>query len=195
MGVVIIRHNESMAADLSKLVKDIPNNLQKIKDTLGTFMEILLLEKTCLKDKSKEEQKLKHLSEHKEQSIRLKKYLHDLRTKFGEPDVVLVEKQIKVNAISNFITAQIEYEFAEKQLFVVEPSLKNKFQVCYEGRYINFAIQKNNCYAANKAHTVFNLKKYAEIFNIVLPKTKMDDMADAFMMVYAYLCCLYCGLF
>lgn len=136
--------------------------------------------------KGKNERKGAFIANHDEQSLRLKEYLAKLIALYGKPDIVLVEKQIKVNAITNFITAQIEYEFAGITL-VVEPSLKNMVITTEDSQYHNFLLKKSSSYSANKAHAVFNMKTYAELFGIKLEKTKLDDMADAFMMVFAYL--------
>ena len=136
--------------------------------------------------KGKNERKGAFIANHDEQSLRLKEYLTKLIALYGKPDIVLVEKQIKVNAITNFITAQIEYEFAGITL-VIEPSLKNMVKTTEDSQYHNFLLKKSSSYSANKAHAVFNMKTYAELFGIKLEKTKLDDMADAFMMVFAYL--------
>ena len=86
----------------------------------------------------------------------------------------------------------MEYiDISKKEVYVVGPSLKNKFDLCIDGRYCNFAMKYSTNYKANKEHAVFNFKyflnimKKADILDNI--NNKISDIADAFMMTYAWL--------
>jgi hypothetical protein len=77
------------------------------------------------------------------------------------------------------------------ELFIIQPSLKNAYQIdpSNAGNYSTY-IEKYTNYVANKKHTTANFIYYMntigkshEIKNI---NNKLNDIADAFMMAYAW---------
>jgi len=71
---------------------------------------------------------------------------------------------------------------------LVGPTLKNTISLMPDGDYGNFIVKYSN-YVANKKHTSANFQYYADLYNIDLSNinNKLDDIADGFMMVVAWL--------
>ncbi len=67
---------------------------------------------------------------------------------------------------------------------VLACNIKNSVSFTEEGRYYNF-IEKYSNYTANKKHTTYNFRYYLEkVDDMKYPKKiKLDDCADAFMMI------------
>lgn len=96
--------------------------------------------------------------------------------KYGLNITPLTEKELKANTA---------------ELFIVQPSLKNSHQIdpSDKGAYSTY-IEKYTNYTANKKHTTHNFVYYMnsmgkaeEIADI---NNKLNDIADAFMMAYAW---------
>ena len=77
------------------------------------------------------------------------------------------------------------------ELFIVQPSLKNSHQIDPSelGSYATY-ISKYTNYTANKKHTTANFVYYMKIMGksdeIENINNKLNDIADAFMMAYAW---------
>lgn len=77
------------------------------------------------------------------------------------------------------------------ELFIVQPSLKNSYQIdpTEVGSYATY-IEKYTNYTANKKHTtanfVYYMKSMGKSDEIASIKNKLNDIADAFMMAYAW---------
>jgi hypothetical protein len=71
---------------------------------------------------------------------------------------------------------------------LVGPTLKNTISLMPGGDYGNFIVKYSN-YVANKHHTKANFAHYAKVYDIDLSNinNKLDDIADGFMMVMAWL--------
>lgn len=117
----------------------------------------------------------------------LKSVLKKLNKKYGNPDTLLYEFQMNANDKSRMISNFIAYEYSDicKDIRRVMPTLKNKIYFHKDLKHSEFLKKNNSSYTANKKHTTANMKYYFEIFNLELPnKKKLDDMADAFMMIF-----------
>jgi hypothetical protein len=119
----------------------------------------------------------------------LKLLLNLLDSKFSIPDIVLVEYQMKQNDCSKNISSQVLYHYdnSHTHLEVVGPSLKNTLAFSEELKYGNFIMKYSN-YTANKKHSVGNYNYFIKVFpsNQMSNSKKKDDIADAFIMAYAY---------
>jgi hypothetical protein len=129
-------------------------------------------------------------------------------------NVVLIEYQMGINHKSHEISSQLLYHYSslnmqfkslntiyQSSLFtslntpkleIMGPSLKNTVSFNIAGKYSNFIKKYTTTYTANKNHTKFNLNTFLGTFkqeSLVskLPKLYLDDAADAFMMIFAYL--------
>ena len=120
----------------------------------------------------------------------LKILLHLLDSKFSIPDIVLVEYQMKQNDCSKNISSQVlyHYDYPYTHLEVVGPSLKNTISFSEELKYGNFIMKYSN-YTANKKHALANYNYFIKVFpsnKHDINSKKKDDIADAFIMAYAY---------
>lgn len=99
----------------------------------------------------------------------------------------------------------VHYQNTKSEIHYVSPSIKNNIQIVPDGKYCYF-IEKYTNYVANKKHTEYNFIRFMEIFGYLDGetklcdflntrqynkknggKTKMDDSADAFMMIIAWI--------
>ena len=82
---------------------------------------------------------------------------------------------------------------ADIRIELVKASVKNTIHFHPDGSYGNF-ICKYSTYTANKKHTIWNLKYFNDNFMKIIPddvlksKKKLDDLADAFMMIVGWIC-------
>jgi hypothetical protein len=129
------------------------------------------------------------------------------------PDVVLVEYQMNINDLTNFISTAIRYEYCEclsgatdiltscnSQYQVGTPKFYDimphwKKTICFDQKkelhYSHFVPKYKKLQSANKAHADANFRYYLqhtnpELYKIVqpCPKDKTNHVADAFLQAY-----------
>jgi hypothetical protein len=102
---------------------------------------------------------------------------------------VLVEFQMSHNTQSKIISIALLTLFAEYELCLVKPCLKNKIYLTNEGQYYNFIKKYNNNYTANKQHALYNFKEFERIFdqNINISDKLKGHIADSFMQILGYI--------
>jgi len=104
---------------------------------------------------------------------------------------VVIEFQMGHNARARAIAAALVALFAEYNVIIVGPSLKNRVSTCREGMYGNFAQKYSNNYGANKAHAIYNFSVIESVFGTQIPLTKPASLrghiADSFMQVLGHL--------
>jgi hypothetical protein len=103
---------------------------------------------------------------------------------------VVIEYQMGANARARAVAAALVALFAEDDVIIVGPSLKNKVAVCAEGRYCHFAQRYRTTYGANKAHAKFNFARLEALFGTSIPETTpalRGHIADSLMQVMGYL--------
>lgn len=109
----------------------------------------------------------------------------------GERLRVVVEFQMGPNAKARAVAAALITLFAEEDVIIVGPTLKNKIAVSEEGRYCYFAERYSTSYGANKAHAKYNFARLEELFGTCIPPTQPASLrghiADSFMQVLGYL--------
>jgi hypothetical protein len=109
----------------------------------------------------------------------------------GDPLQVVIEFQMGPNAPSRVVAAALVTLFAEEDVIIVGPSLKNKIATCEAGRYYRFAEKYRSSYYANKEHAKFNFAKIEEVFGTNIPLTRPPSLrghiADSFMQVLGHL--------
>ena len=96
--------------------------------------------------------------------------------------IVLVEDQPPFNQSSVPVQHQLMTLYANCDVRVVPPRLKNTIQ--FTGmEYGGFLVAATSSYNANKQHSVANFIKLVGVFGLKLHITavKLDDIADAFM--------------
>lgn len=96
--------------------------------------------------------------------------------------IVLVEDQPPFNQSSIPVQHQLMALYANCDVRVVSPKLKNTIQ--FSGmEYGRFLATASSSYNANKQHSVANFIKLIDVFGLKLHITtvKLDDIADAFM--------------
>lgn len=118
----------------------------------------------------------------------ISRYIEDMYSDVEIPDTEITF------AIKEFPLIAFDiYDFLGKKVQCVNATLKNTYSVdlSSEGDYSEF-ISKYTNYCANKKHTEHNFKYYMNktgrgkmLKNI---PNKLDDVSDAFMMAYAWLC-------
>jgi hypothetical protein len=104
---------------------------------------------------------------------------------------IVIEFQMGQNSRARTVASALVALFADDDVIIVGPSLKNKVFVCEEGRYGNFASKYAAAYGANKAHAKFNFAVLEAAFGTEIPETKPKSLrghiADSFMQVLGYL--------
>ncbi len=115
---------------------------------------------------------------------------------------VLIEYQMGPNEKSRAVSSQLLYHYTnvlfvagrpvDGNIILVGPSLKNTIYIgADDASYVNFLNNRRTNYAANKAHSRFNLVR---LFGIVgksdmlrdIAKKNYDDLGDAVMMAVAW---------
>lgn len=108
----------------------------------------------------------------------------------GERLRIAVEFQLGFNSKSRVVAAALVTLFAEEDVIIVGPALKNQIATCEEGRYWRFAEKYSKSYDANKAHSKFNFSKFEAVFGSSIPPCSpamRGHIADSFMQVIGYL--------
>lgn len=109
----------------------------------------------------------------------------------GERLRVVVEFQMGPNARARAVAAALVALFAEDDVIIVGPTLKNKVATSEAGRYCYFAERYKTSYSANKAHAKYNFAALEEAFGTGIPPTTpaalRGHIADSFMQVIGYL--------
>lgn len=124
-------------------------------------------------------------------AVRLRRTLEEVKEALPAcPDRVLVEYQMSANDKSRIVSYQILYEFADIAE-LVRPTWKNALDLGAGGIKDYYAAYSST-YAANKKHTRDNFVHYLEQSgqSAVLKqvaKKNIDDCADAFMQMVAYI--------
>lgn len=98
--------------------------------------------------------------------------------------VVIIENQMGEKA--NLISAALISLYADYEIIMVSPVLKNSLCFSNESRYSNFSSKYSTSYLANKAHAVALFKDIKKIF-VCKIKDDKSHVADSFLQVYAYL--------
>jgi hypothetical protein len=109
----------------------------------------------------------------------------------GERLRVVVEYQMGANARARAVAAALVALFADEDIIIVGPTLKNKVATSEAGRYCYFAEQYKTSYSANKAHAKHNFAALEAAFGTSIPATTpaalRGHIADSFMQVIGYL--------
>jgi hypothetical protein len=104
---------------------------------------------------------------------------------------IVIEYQMGQNSPARAVAAALIALFAEENVIIVGPSLKNKVATCEAGRYCYFAEKYATSYTANKAHAKFNFARLEELFGTEIPATVPASLrghiADSFMQVIGHL--------
>lgn len=136
-------------------------------------------------------------------SNKLKEYLNKLNINIQEIKnknnvdklTVLIEYQPSFNEKSRTIYNQIIYEYSDNNLyniFIMNPLYKNKIYFNNELKHSSFIQKYNNNYIANKNHTKSNFLYFLDKYNLEhiitnIKKKNLDDLADSFMQIIAYI--------
>lgn len=102
---------------------------------------------------------------------------------------VLIEFQMSHNTQSKIVSIALLSLFSDYNLFLVNPSLKNKLNFTENGKYCYFMEKYKNSYDANKKHALYNYKEFERIFD---QTTNISDklkghIADAFMQIFGHI--------
>ena len=208
-----INHTEHQINHMYVMLCELKLILQEIQELLSVFIQIKFINTVDLLNASSHVKDVPHYV----RLERLAYFMHCLDAQYGKPDVVLIEKQFTisehVNAVSKYINNHYccvkESDFKlniaefpltrlrlpaphETKIYIVNPILKNTFDIDKTRPYSYFIAQYNNK-TSNKKHTDTHLKYWCKVWGIKLTATnKTDDSADAFMMAYAMVKSKFC---
>lgn len=138
-----------------------------------------------------------------ERSSMLKKAIEQVNTIITEKipsDVsitVCIEYQMNVNDKSRTVYSQLVYEYSNREnytIMIMKPLLKNTIFFSEELQYCHIVEKHNSVYRANKIHSSLNFMHFIHIFGHDekikhIKKKNIDDIADTFMQVMAYILC------
>ena len=99
---------------------------------------------------------------------------------------ILIEFQMGANPKARMIFAALIAVFADYDVKLVNPSLKNKIHFSEEGKHKHFIKKYSQLYSANKAHTKYNFEQIERIFGTNIKKstnTERGHIADSFMQI------------
>lgn len=116
----------------------------------------------------------------------LKKALDKIDISGISPDrlKVCIEYQMGPNVKSHSVFDGILMYYADYDIEIVGPSLKNKIYFVEEGKHQRFMEKYSRSYSANKAHTAYNMECFATIKKIDISRVNkklFKDLGDAFM--------------
>jgi hypothetical protein len=108
---------------------------------------------------------------------------------------VCIEYQMNVNDKSRTVYNQLLYEYADKDtynLIIMKPLLKNTIYLKESLKYCYIIEKYNSTYRCNKQHSKLNFLHFIHVFQLEekikhIQKKNLDDVADTFMQVIAYL--------
>ena len=111
------------------------------------------------------------------------------------PLQVCIEYQMNVNDKSRTVYNQLLYEYADEHLYkliIMKPLLKNTIYLEESLKYCYIIEKYNSTYRCNKQHSKLNFLHFIQVFQLEekikhIPKKNLDDVADTFMQVLAYL--------
>lgn len=103
--------------------------------------------------------------------------------------LIVVEYQMGQNSDSRSIMYALVALFADYEIVIVGPSLKNKVSLSKDGKYSVFLKKYKSSYSANKAHAVYNFEHIVRLFTSDIGSLKKKDIshiADSFMQVVGF---------
>ena len=103
---------------------------------------------------------------------------------------VLIEFQMGANPKARMIFAALIAIFADYDVELVNPSLKNKIYFSEEGKHKHFIKKYSQLYSANKAHAKYNFEFIEKKIGspIKATNTEKGHIADAFMQILGQKC-------
>lgn len=113
--------------------------------------------------------------------------------------VVLIERQPNKmndafqsvrNSDSTAVSCWLAFHYADLKCDFVDPKLKNKIALDSSLSFTEVKKTVSSGYTARKKQTKLNFKHIADIFNINIkhiPRPFMDDVADSFLQIFAYI--------
>lgn len=121
--------------------------------------------------------------------------IEPLITTVDEPIQVMIEYQMHVNDKSRTIFNQLIYEYSEipkYKITIVKPIIKNTIHLSDDLQYGDFIAKYSSNYRCNKVHSKANFLYFINEFKLQsmikhIKKSNLDDIADTFMQVVAYL--------
>lgn len=178
-----------MFLDKKKLAEEIlSKEILNIYDSISRNVNVIACEVHDLTQGIK----LKNSSKAK-RTLYLKALLTRIEEMLGDSKVkVLLEFQMSINKKANVIFNQIYYHFAEHNPITIKPCYKNMFSFKEELSYRYFSERYKNSYCANKSHSKANFIYFFESFGFhsflkPIQKKNLDDAADSFMQIFAYI--------
>lgn len=102
---------------------------------------------------------------------------------------VLIEYQMGPNSRARAVAAALVTLFAEDPVCFVGPALKNRVAAAPELALGRFTERYSTAYGANKAHTLHNVRRLAELFPVRAPAdaARLGHVADCVMQVLGHL--------
>ncbi len=125
----------------------------------------------------------------------LKQKLDEIINAMPKPDLVLIEAQPpNKNHKSSIVQDQLCMYFIDRKIecLLMDPRVKNKYCFDSDLHHDVFVCKNPTLYAANKNHAKYNFLKFIKVFDIEhvlngIKKENIDDLADSFMQIFAYL--------
>ena len=112
--------------------------------------------------------------------------------KLNQKIQILIEFQMGANAKARMIFCALIAIFADYDVILVNPSLKNKIYTSEEGKHKHFIKKYSQLYSANKAHAKYNFELIENIFGSCPSISKSTSaekghIADAFMQILGHI--------
>lgn len=109
----------------------------------------------------------------------------------SETLTVLIEHQMAPNTKARAIASALIAMFADYEVYIVKPVLKNRINLSNDDHWINFVKKYKTLYTANKKHAIHNFEILSKDFTFLreepFKKTEISHVSDAFMQVLGYL--------
>jgi len=204
LAISFLCFNKNYKNDIFKLkiqdntIESYMNEMKNLNDELNKIFVYYIYEVVDLIPQQKVRettvvQRSNKLKEYlKKLNIELNKYIEKNNIK----DItVLIEYQPSFNEKSKTIYNQIIYEYSDNKQYnviIMNPLYKNKIYFNKELQHSRFIQKYNNNYIANKNHTKQNFLYLLNKYNLEyiikkIKKKNLDDLADSFMQIIAYI--------
>lgn len=124
----------------------------------------------------------------------LKQKLDEIYSTMPTPDLILIEAQPNKNHKSSTVQDQLCMYFINKNIKCMLIDSREKNRHCFDPNLHHdiFVCKFHKTYTANKNHSKQNFLKFIKVFNIEhvllgIKAENVDDLADSFMQLFAYL--------
>lgn len=199
LAVGLYRVSDVFKQEIQSCIQSYQRNAEDItlKSKIQSILEIAFVEVLDIipNQKVKDTDIIMRTRRLKQAIATLNQKVHSFIQDINTPLQVCIEYQMNVNDKSRTVYNQLLYEYADEHryhLIIMKPLLKNIIYIEESLKYCYLIEKYNSVYRCNKQHSKLNFLHFIHTFQLEdkiehIPKKNLDDVADTFMQVLAYL--------